>query len=157
MQLGFSSRKPLAACRGGLHFAQARRLAGCGPGRKIGRLQGARRCLRGAVAPWRAAGEVRLFAMKLALQFGFRPLQPVAFGSWQVLAGAVDIEDQHRQRRAIGAGFPAPAVFRRTFQRRGNLRCTGELEHPAIQIERVALFRDALRPAPRTGFSRFSS
>src|SRR6516165_4706021 len=95
--------------------------------------------------------------MKLALQLGFRPLQPVALGSRQLLAGAVDIEGQHRYRGTIGAGFPARAVFRRTLQRRGNFLCTGELEHPAIEIERVALLRNALRPAPRTGLSRFSS
>jgi hypothetical protein len=43
--------------------------------------------------------------MKLVLQRGLGALQAVALGFRQRLAGAVDIECQHRERGAIGAAL----------------------------------------------------
>ena len=44
---------------------------------------------------------------KLPLQLALGTLQPLALRLRQGLAGAVDIKRQHRERRAIGAGFAA--------------------------------------------------
>src|SRR5258707_6380323 len=53
---------------------------------------------------------------ELPLQFALGPLQPVALRLRQALAGTVDIEGQHRERRAIGAGLAARTPFRRALQ-----------------------------------------
>ena len=98
MQLGFLSRKPLARLAEAASTLRELGLAvgGLRPSRKSAGGRDVRGSRQGAIAPWRAAWWVKSFAMKLALQLGFRPLQPVALGSRQLLAGAVDIEGQHR-------------------------------------------------------------
>src|SRR3984893_10256117 len=100
-----------------------------------------------------------LVLSKLVLQLGLGALQPVALGFRQRLAGAVDIKRQHRQRRAIGAGLAAPTTFRGALQRGRDSLWIPQREDAVLQIERIALARDALRPAIGSGLlvgGRFS-
>ena len=88
-----------------------------------------------------------LVAMKLVLQLGLGALQAVALRFRQALAGTVDIKRQHRERGAIGARLATRTAFRRALERRRDLLWTCQLEDALLQIERVALPGDALRPA----------
>ena len=82
------------------------------------------------------------------LPFTLRARQGFAPAGRQVLAGAIDVEGQHRQRRAIRIGFAAAAAFRRAFQRRRNPLRIAFGEDAAVEIERVAFARHPRRPAP---------
>ena len=147
MQLRFSSRRSLA----GLDILSS-------ASRESASALSAKRARQGGLPGRFSASQIRrddamargsrLLPPELVFQFCLRPLQPVTFGFRQVLAGAVDIKRQHRYRRAVCAGFSARALFCRSLQRRGDLPCTAELEHSALQIERIALLCDAPRPAP---------
>src|ERR1700716_601363 len=86
---------------------------------------------------------------KLMFQLDLRAFQPRTLRLRQRLAGAVDIKGQHRQRRAIGAGLAARTVLRRTLQRGRDFLRACQLEDPALEIERVAFLRHALRPTLR--------
>src|ERR1700754_1467217 len=88
-----------------------------------------------------------LFPPELMLQLHLRPFQPRALRFRQGLAGAVDVEGQHRQGGAIGAGPAARAALRRTFEGCRDLSRTCQFENILPEIERIALLRDALRPA----------
>src|SRR5258707_13128963 len=88
-----------------------------------------------------------LVAAELVPQLGLGALQAVALRFRQGLAGAVDIERQHRERRAIGARLAARTAFRRALERSRDFLRAGQLEDALLQIERVALPRHALRPA----------
>src|ERR1700682_2503038 len=88
-------------------------------------------------------------SFKLMFQLDLRAFQPRTLRLRQLLAGAVDIKGQHRQRRAIGAGLAARTVLRRTLQRGRDFLRACQLEDPALEIERVAFLRHALRPAFR--------
>src|SRR5258707_4060726 len=88
-----------------------------------------------------------LLTMKLVLQRGLGALQAVALGFRQGLAGAVDVECQHRERGAIGASLATRTAFRGALERSRDLLRTCQLEHALLQIERVALPGHALRPA----------
>src|ERR1700755_1237209 len=79
-----------------------------------------------------------LFLSKLPLQLDLGALQPLALSLRQRLAGTVDIECQHRQRRAVGAGLAARTVFSRALQRGRDLLRAGEFEDALLEIERVA-------------------
>src|SRR6185437_10512005 len=79
------------------------------------------------------------------LQFRLRPLQPRALGFRQRLAGAVDVEGQHRERGAVGTTLAAGAVLRGALQRSRDLLRIGQREDAALEVERIALFGDALR------------
>ena len=68
---------------------------------------------------------------ELMLQFHLRALQPRTLRLRQGLAGAVDIEGQHRQRRAIGAGLAARTVLRGSLERRRDLLRARQLEDAA--------------------------
>src|SRR5204863_10135913 len=67
----------------------------------------------------------------------------------ELFAGAVDVERQHRHRRAIRLALPSMAPLRRPFERARDGARIGAGEHSAIEIERVARLRDMLRPAFR--------
>src|SRR5262249_44742210 len=56
----------------------------------------------------------------------------------EVLPGTVDIEGQHRHRRAQGWGLAAVAALGRALQRYRDLVRARLLEHAALEIERVA-------------------
>ena len=84
---------------------------------------------------------------ELMLQLGFRPLQSRPLGFGQGLAGAVDVEGQHRERGAVGAELATGAVFGRALQGCSDLFRVGQCEDAALDIERVALLGDALGPA----------
>src|SRR6185437_14003547 len=86
---------------------------------------------------------------ELMLQFGLGALQPMALGLRQGLAGAVDVEGQHRERGAVGPSLAAGAVLRGALQRSRDLLRIGQREDAALEVERIALFGDALRPALR--------
>src|SRR6185437_2327522 len=102
--------------------------------------------------------------MKLVLQLGLGAFESIALGFGQLAAGAVDVESQHRKRRSIGARLAARTALGRTLERRGDLLRIGQAEDPVLQIERVALLGDALRPSfrrlpgaglPGSGFARW--
>ena len=78
------------------------------------------------------------------LQFRLRGLQAVALGFRHVLARAVDVESQHRERGAVGAGLAARAVLRGPFEGSCDFLRAGLLEDATFEIERVAFLRDAL-------------
>src|SRR6266404_3326848 len=88
-----------------------------------------------------------LVAAELVPQLGLGALQAVALRFRQGLAGAVDIERQHRERRAIGARPATRTAFRRALERGRDLLWACQLEDALPQIERIALTGHALRPA----------
>ncbi len=65
----------------------------------------------------------------------------------KALTGTVDVEVEHGHRGAERFGLSAPASFGRPLQRFGDLAGTILLEDAPVEIERVARFRDVLRPA----------
>src|ERR1700722_18993685 len=91
--------------------------------------------------------------MKHPLQLQLRALQPPALRPRQGLAGAVDVEGQHRERRTIGAGLAARTAFRGALQGGGDPLRVAQGEDATFEIERVTLPGHALRPAPWRGLS----
>ena len=87
-------------------------------------------------------------AAKLLAQFALGAFQGFAPAGWQVPAGAIDVEGQHRQRRAVRIGFAPAAAFRRSFQRRRDALWIALGEDAAVEIERIAFARHTRRPAP---------
>src|SRR5690606_20220209 len=66
----------------------------------------------------------------------------------QALAGAVDVEGEHRHRRAIGIGLAPLAAVSRALERQRDLARRRLFEHALLERQRIARLRDALRPAP---------
>ena len=66
-------------------------------------------------------------------QLHLRLLQPCTLRLRQRLAGAVDIEGQHRQRRAICAGLAARTVLGGTLERCGDLLRLVSLKTPRLR------------------------
>src|SRR5258707_1460189 len=87
-----------------------------------------------------------LVAAELVPQLGLGALQAVALRFRQRLAGAVDIERQHRERRAIGACLAARTAFGRALERSRDSFWISQREDAVRQIERVAFPGHALRP-----------
>ena len=107
---------------------------------------------------------------------GCRPLRPemlmltpvgIACARGQIPAGAIDVEDQHRQRRAVGLRFAPVAFLRRALERSGDALGVFPGEDAAFQIERTAFARDTAGPgagriapcrlcAPRLSLRRFT-
>src|SRR5690242_14154352 len=85
-------------------------------------------------------------AAELLAQLALGALQRAALPGWQVLAGAVEIEGEHRQRRAIGIGLAAPAALGRALERAGDALGILAGEHTAREIERIAVARHLPRP-----------
>src|SRR5688572_15044120 len=77
---------------------------------------------------FRCSGE-RLGAIELLAQFVLRLLQYLLAGGRKVLAAPVDVEREHRQRRAVRPSFAARASFART--RRGRDRAHRSRASPA--------------------------
>src|SRR5712671_6775884 len=94
--------------------------------------------------------------MELRAQRILRALQRAAAGSRQVLAGAVEIESEHRHRGAVGIALAPAACFRRAPQRARERGGIAQLEYTAFQIERIARPRDACRPPARLPACRFA-
>ncbi len=63
-----------------------------------------------------------------------------------MLAGAVDVEIEHRHGRLEGAGLAAGAGFGRAFEGAGDGRGVFLRENALLEVERVALFRDFTGP-----------
>src|SRR6185312_17245581 len=89
------------------------------------------------------------WAAELLAQLGLCAFERAAARGTQILAGAVDVEGQHRHGRAIGIGFASLAVLGRALERSGDARRAPEREDAALEIERVALPRHPARPAMR--------
>ena len=70
---------------------------------------------------------------ELVLQLHLRPLQSGTLGLRQGLSGAVDIEGQHRQRRAIGAGLAARTMLCRALERRAIFFALASLKTPRFR------------------------
>ncbi|EGE61051.1 hypothetical protein RHECNPAF_1260029 [Rhizobium etli CNPAF512] len=64
----------------------------------------------------------------------------------QLVAGAVDVEGQHRHGRAEGTGLTAMTLLGRMLDRAGDLLRIVRFEHTFLQVHRVAVFGDVLRP-----------
>jgi hypothetical protein len=73
--------------------------------------------------------------------------QDAAPRSGQVLARPIDVERQHRERRAERIGFPSLAAFGRSFQGRGDALGVLPGEDACAQIQGVAAFGNVSRPA----------
>src|SRR5580704_8242815 len=104
---------------------------------------------------------------ELLAQFDLRLLQRPAAARGQIPAGAIDVEDQHRQRRAVGLRFAPVAFLRRALERSGDALGVFPGEDAAFQIERTAFARDTAGPgagriapcrlrAPRLSLRRFT-
>src|SRR6202012_3856302 len=61
-----------------------------------------------------------LLPPELAAQFGFGLLKRAAARGGEVPAGAIDVEDQHRQRGARGIRLAPTTLFGRMFERSGD-------------------------------------
>jgi len=64
-----------------------------------------------------------------------------------MLAGAIDVERQHRHRGCVRAGLAPAAAFCGALQRARDAARVVAGEHAAIQRQRIARLRDVLRPA----------
>ncbi len=73
-------------------------------------------------------------------QPSLRPLEDRQPALRQMLAGAVDVEIEHRHGGLEGAGLAAGAGFGRTLEGTGDRRRIFESENALLQIERVTLF-----------------
>src|SRR5579883_1389757 len=87
-----------------------------------------------------------LVAPELPAQFDLGPLQGAAAAGRQVLAGAIDVEDQHRQRRTVGSRLAPSAAFGRSSQRRGDAFGVVAAEHAGFEVKSIALPRHLGRP-----------
>jgi hypothetical protein len=106
-----------------------------------------------ALFPTRPEVAFHLRAPKDVAQFIFRLFQNTLLFLRQIFPGAIDIEVQHRHGRLIRPRFTALAPFGGAFQRKRNLPRTPGSKHFRLQIQRVAVFGHARRPA----FARFLS
>src|SRR5262245_33217848 len=88
-----------------------------------------------------AAAELRAEFILCLVQ---RPLAP----GGQAAAGPVDVERQHRQRGPVGISLSPPAAQGRALERGRDLLRALLGEHPAFEIERVAVLGHALGPPP---------
>src|ERR1051326_5751204 len=79
-------------------------------------------------------------------QLVLRRLQPLPAQLGQVLTSAIDVEGQHRHRRAIGVALAAVAVLRRTLQRTGDALGILAREDVGLAVERIALGGHVVRP-----------
>src|ERR1700692_1403262 len=86
-------------------------------------------------------------------QFVLGALQRALACGRQVLAGAIEIEDQHRQRRAVRIRFAAFAALGRALERSGDALWVLPGEDALIEVERVARARHPGGPAAG-GFAR---
>src|SRR5438552_5333608 len=80
-------------------------------------------------------------------QFRFCTLENALAALRQVLATAIDVEGEHRKRRAIGIGFSPLAPLPGALQRRSDPFRIGPGEDAFIKVERVALARHTHGPA----------
>src|SRR5262249_27153227 len=62
-------------------------------------------------------------------------------------AGAIDIEREHRHCRAVRVGLAASAVLSRALERTRDRARILECEDTLLQVQRIAVFGDVLRPA----------
>ena len=69
----------------------------------------------------------------------------------QVLIGSVDVKSQHRHGRTIGRALSARASLCRSLERACDRLWIVFFKNAALEIERVTLARDALRPFPCHG------
>src|SRR5262245_10474307 len=89
-----------------------------------------------------------LVAAELDAQLIFCLVEPPLARRRQGPPGTVDVEGQHRERRAVGIGLPPPAAQRRALERGRDLLRASLGEHAAFEIERIAALGHTLRPAP---------
>src|SRR5437016_5265448 len=95
-----------------------------------------------------------LIAAELLAQFELGALQRFLARRWKFPSGAIDVEGQHRQRRAIGTALAAAAAFRRALERARDPFWVPAREHALVEIERVAVLGHPRRPPaarPRAG------
>src|SRR5262249_19828716 len=85
---------------------------------------------------------------ELLAQLVLRPHQGPLAGRGQVLAGAVDVEGQHRERGTVRIALAPTAPFGGAFQRRRDPFRVAHREDALLEGERVALLGDPTRPAP---------
>ncbi len=90
-------------------------------------------------------------------QFVFGLFQAGTFICWELTAGPVDIEVEHRHRRTEWIGLTAVAGFGGTFERLRNLSRVLERKYAGLEIQCVACLGDALRPPFVFGWHRLSA
>src|SRR5215831_6411252 len=97
----------------------------------------------------RAASVAASLSPEFMAELGLRSLEHSALACAEVGASAVDVERQHRHRRAVRLTLSAAAVLRRSLEGSRDLARILRPEHVSLEVERVALFGHACRPAPR--------
>src|SRR5438874_5576027 len=97
--------------------------------------------------PGRASNQMRSIAAEGLAQFVLGALEHALLPLREVLAGAIEVEGQHRHCRAVRRTLAPAAGFRRALQRQRNLMRVVMREDAMLQIERVATPGDAGRPA----------
>src|SRR6267143_2134125 len=79
----------------------------------------------------------------------FRALEHLALRARKALAAAIDVEVQHRHRRAERRALAAPAALGRALERTRDGARAAPREDAALEVERIARTHDARRPAFR--------
>src|SRR6266567_291822 len=99
------------------------------------------------VSPYRAGEESRYRsgAAECFAQFVLGAFEHVLLPVGEVLAGAVEVEGQHRHRRLVRRALAPLAGFGRAFQRQRDLMRVAVREHPLFEIERFAATGDLAR------------
>src|SRR5947208_10602442 len=87
-----------------------------------------------------------LIAAELFAQLDLGALQRLLARCRKLAAGPIDVERQHRQRRAIGTALAAAAAFRRALERARDPLWIAAREHALVEIERVAVLGHPRRP-----------
>src|SRR5215469_12995508 len=87
-----------------------------------------------------------LFLRIQLAQLPFGPLQNPQPLARKVLSRAIDIEVEHRHRGLEGPSLALRAAFGRALQRRGDPGRAGLGKDSRIEIERMAVLCDILRP-----------
>src|SRR5215471_13874693 len=96
----------------------------------------------------RPASATRSLASKFMAELGLRSLEHTTLTRAQVHSCPIDVERQHRHRRAVRLTLLPMTVLGGPLERSGNLARIPRLEDLPLEIERIALFRHARRPAP---------
>src|SRR2546421_4206296 len=108
--------------------------------------------------PWRAFRRARSSVRFSGMEFPsvefpelpFRGLEHLALRARQAFAAAIDLEVQHRHRRAERRALAPAAVLRGALERACHRARAALGEHAVLEIERVTRARDARRPALRS-------
>src|SRR5262245_46838606 len=75
-----------------------------------------------------------------------RILEDASLRGRQLLARAIDVEDEHRHRGPVGIGLPAAAALGRALQRRGDRTRAPFAKDTLLEVEGIARLHHVTRP-----------